>query len=212
MPKYGVSAGLPDTPAGLSDEQYGLVAPLYRAINSLAQYISSSTGNIQYEPAEMAQADQLAKQLDNKFTRVFVQAAVTLAYGKAVTVYISGGKLVADLADATDLSKPAVGFVDTPGGITAGGFGEIIYMQGRTAGVSGTTFGAVYYLSTAGNVQSTPPVSTGVINQKVGVGMGSAGLYVNIETIGRRPALVYKFSASVLRVLYTDGTHADLDV
>lgn len=212
MPKFGISAGLPDTPSGLEDKDYGLVAPLYRALGSIAQFLSSVTGNIQYEPSEMAQADQLTKLIDNKLQKVFVQAAVTLNYGVAVSLSISGGKLVGDLADATDLTKPAFGICDVPGGIPAGSYGEIVFMKGRTLGVSGTTFGAAYYLSTAGNVQITPPVSTGVINQIVGIGLGSAGLYVNIEPIGKRVALVYKQSASVLRVLYTDGSFTDNSV
>lgn len=212
MPKYGISGGIPDSPAGLPDKEYGLVTPLYRAINSVAQYLSAVTGNVQYEPAEMAQADQLVKLQSDRLSKVFVQAAVTLNYGKAVSLSIVDGKLVANLADASILSRPALGFVDTPTGILAGGYGEIVFMQGRTQGVSGTVFGAAYYLSTEGNVQITPPISTGVLNQIVGIGMGSAGLYVNIEPIGRRPAFIYKFSPTVLRVLYTDGTHSNNSV
>lgn len=209
MPKYGVSAGLPDTPTGLEDKDYGLVAPLYRALNSIAQYVSAATGNVQYESAEMAQADQLTKLLDSKLQRVFVQAAVQLNYGVAVALSISGGKLVGNLADATILSRPALGFCDTPGGIAAGAYGEIVFMQGRTLGVAGTVLGSAYYLSTAGNIQLTPPVSTGVLAQVVGVGLGNQGFYVNIEPVGRRPTLVYKVNATTLRVLYSDGTFVD---
>lgn len=209
MPKYGVSAGLPDTPAGLSDKEYGLVTPLYRAVNSLAQYTAQLTGAIEYDNSEAGSVDQLVKLVDQLTRKVIVKAGENINYGELITLSVGGGKLVAHRADATNLARPAHAVCDTPGGITVNNFGEAVFMQGRTDGIAGTSLGTPYYLSVAGTVQATPPVATGVINQVVGMGLGSAGFYLNIELAARRPVLVYKVNSTTLRVLYADGTSVD---
>lgn len=209
MPQYEITSGLPSYPPGLPDKEAALVLPLYRAVNSLAQYLSAATGNVSYEPSEQAQASQLTKLLDAKTQKIFVKAGEALSYGQMLALSVSGGKIVAHKASATTLSRPALAVCDTVGGIPLNGYGEAVFMQGRTAGVAGTAFGTVYYLSTAGGIQATPPVATGVLNQIVGIGLGSEGFYLNIEPIGRRPVLVYKFDPTTLRVLYSDGTYTD---
>ena len=209
MPQFGVNTGLPDTPAGLSDTDYGLVVPLYRSMQSLAQYISQLSGTIEYSQDEMASIDQLTKLTDQLTRKVIVKAMEPLGYGEMISLTVDSGKLVAYRATATNLNRKALACCDTPGGIATDRFGEAIFMQGRTDGISGTSFGTVYYLSTDGAVQSTPPVATGVLNQIVGIGLGSAGFYVNIEPAARRPVLVYKVNSVTLRVLYADGTFVD---
>jgi hypothetical protein len=209
MPNYLINSGLPSYPAGLDDENASLVVPLYRAVNSIAQYLSFQTGQVEYSSAEQASAGQLTKLLDASTRKIFVKAGEALSYGSMLALTVADGKIVATKADASTLTKPALAVCDTPGGIPVNGFGEAIFMQGRTQGISGTAFGAPYYLSAAGAVQATSPVATGVINQVCGVGLGSEGFYLNIEIVAKRPVLVYKFSSTVLRVLYADGTYTD---
>lgn len=212
MPTFNLASGLPSYPAGLSDKDAALVLPLYRAVNSLAQQLAVQSGNATYSAAEQASVDQFTKFTDTRTRKMFVQAAEDLTFGNLVTLSIAGGKIVATKADATVLTQPAHAIIDEPAGIASGGFGEAIFMQGNSSGVTGTSFGTAYYLSTSGQIQATPPVASGVINQIVGIGLGSAGFYFDAEIIGRRVSLAYKFSPTVIRVLYTDGTFSDLPV
>lgn len=212
MPEFNITSGLPSYPSGLSDKDAALVLPLYRAINSLTAQLAVQSGNVQFSAAEQASVDQFTKFTSQRTRKLFVKAGEALSFGNLVTLSVVSGKVVAHKADATVLTKPAHAIVDVATGIASGSFGEVIFMQGKSSGVSGTSFGTAYYLSTAGQVQSTPPVATGVLNQRVGLGLGSAGFYFDAEILGRRVAYAYKFSASVLRVLYTDGTYADLAV
>lgn len=212
MPTFNLASGLPSYPAGLSDKDAALVLPLYRAVNSLAQQLAVQSGNATYSAAEQASVDQFTKFTDTRTRKVFVQASEDLTFGCLVTLSIAGGKIVASKADATDLAKPAHAIIDKPAGIASGGFGEAIFMQGKSSGITGTSFGTAYYLSTAGQIQATPPVASGVLSQIVGIGLGSAGFYFDAEIIGRRVSLAYKFSPTGLRVLYTDGTFSDLPV
>lgn len=209
MALYGVSSGLPALPIGMSDTDYAKFAPVYRAISSLAEQLSFSTGNVQFEQSEIGNVDQLVMLSSYRQQRIIVKAAETLAYGELLTYTVESGKIVAYKADATNLSRPAHGMCDSPTGISAGTFGEALFMQGRCQGVAGTVFGAAYYLSTSGALQITPPVATGVINQIVGIGLGSGGFYLNAEVIGRRVVLAYKYNSTTLRVLYSDGTYTD---
>jgi hypothetical protein len=209
MPQYQISSGLPSYPPGLDDKDASLVVPLYRAVNSIAQFLSAVSGNVEYTPSEQAQASQLTKLLDAKTRRIFVQAGEALSYGQLLSLTVASGKIVAHKADATDLTRPALAVCDVPTGIPINGFGEAVFMQGRTQGISGTALGSPYYLSTAGTVQAAAPVATGVLNQVVGIGLGSEGFYLDIEIVAKRPVLIYKFSPTVLRVLYADGSFSD---
>lgn len=209
MPLYGISSGLSALPIGMKDEDFNKFAPVYRAIDSLSQQLSFNVGDMQFKQDEIGSVDQLVLLSSHRQQKVIIKAGEPLSYGQALTFTVALGKVVAYRASATNLALPAHGMCNSPTGIATGEFGEAIFMQGRCEGVAGTTFGAVYYLSIDGAIQVTPPVATGVINQIIGIGLGSAGLYLQLEPIGRRPALVYKFNATTLRVLYTDGTFTD---
>jgi hypothetical protein len=156
------------------------VLPLYRAVATLAQHTSAATGNVSYTPAERAQADQFAQLIGQRFNKIAVRATEALGFGKMVNLHLVGGIVEAQLADATDATKPAHGVVDSPAGLATGDWGEIIFMSGRSAGIAGTVFGARYFLSTAGDIQLAVPTAPGSLVQLLGVGLGSAGFYLQI--------------------------------
>lgn len=181
MPSFDLGSGLPSYPSGLSDADAALVLPLYRAVAALTQQVSAATGNVTYSPAEQTQADQFTKLISQRTSKVFVRATVALGFGKMVNLHLVGGVVEARLADATPGTVlPAHACVDTPGGIAAGEYGEVIFMNGRSAGIAGTVFGSRYFLSTAGDVQLAVPTAPGALIQILGVGLGSAGFFLQI--------------------------------
>lgn len=183
MPDYKVSTGLPALPAGVPDKEFALVKPLYQALNSLAQGVSIANGSVTYSQDELAQQNQLSTLVTPAARRLFALAPVSiLAYGKLVNLFISGGKIAAQYADATDPNKPAHGIVNEPLGIQVGDYGEIDLIEGLSQGISGSTFGHYYYLSSAGNVQAGQPVAVGTIVQGVGFGLGTGGFYMHISS------------------------------
>lgn len=181
MPQFLVSAGLPLYPAGLSDKEAAIIVPLYNAINALSQQVAAVTGNVRYTEGEQATYDQFTKLISAREQKIFVKAGEALAYGNVVTLSLSGGKVVANKADATNLAKPGHAIIDAPAGIALNGYGEAILLTGRTLGITGTTFMAPYYLSTAGQVQATRPHGPAIITQFIGYGLGSAGFYAAIQ-------------------------------
>ena len=120
MPNYNFTSGLPQLPSsGLTPEQFTLVQPLYLALTSVAQKTAEATGNVVYSQAELSARNQLGGLLTQNHRRIYPLAVGTLAFGKLVSLTISGGKLAAQLADASSGLK-AHGIVEEPYGITSG--------------------------------------------------------------------------------------------
>lgn len=184
MPEYKVSSGLPAYPPNLGDKEASQLSPLYRAINGLAQKISSLTGEVKYSQAEYSQLDRLTGLTSARQSTVIIKAPAAIGYGQLVNLTASGADIIGAVADRTNPILYAHAICSIPGGIAAGTYGPVTFMQGLCAGISGTIFGKQYWLSTAGLVQLTKPTATGELAQVVGIGMGSAGLYLNISTLG----------------------------
>lgn len=182
MPQYGINSGLPQYPTGLSDNDARQLVPLYRAINGMAQQVSDAAGLVTYSDAELATAVPVMHLFAARSHRLIVQASVELAYGTAVTLSLSGTTFVAAKASNAATSTPCFGIVDSAEGIPATGYGEIVFMSGLCPGVNGTAFGQLYYLSTAGLLQTAVPATPLV--QRVGIGMGAYGFYLLLDPKG----------------------------
>lgn len=184
MPSSRIQSGLPALPNALPDKEAGLVKPIYVSLKNITEKISEATGQTDLSQDELANLAQTSTLLTQNHTRLFAKAVgSTLAFGKIVNLYLSGGKIAAQYADATDNTKPAHGIVNEPLGIPDGTFGEILLFTGHTIGIGGTALGTIYYLSTNGAVQAARPAAVGSIIQACGVGLGTAGFYLNISSL-----------------------------
>lgn len=184
MPEYKISSGLPSYPSGLTDKEASIVLPLYRAINSLTQVVSTLAGETQLSQVELANLDSFIGLTSAKNSVITVKAAVAIGYGNLLSITESGTGLLANLASYAAPTTYALAICDQPGGIAAGAYGKALWMQGKTKGISGTTFGAQYWLSTAGVVQITKPTTAGNVAQQVGIGLAQYGFYLNIPNTG----------------------------
>jgi len=101
---------------------------------------------------------------------VTVEAAVSIANGKFVNFYDVGGTASCRLADNTDATKPAHGFV-----LSGAASGPVVaYMMGLNNLIPIGSFvaadlGKPLYLSTAGGVTLTRPAVLGTLDQQLGV-------------------------------------------
>lgn len=121
-------------------------------------------------------AIQILQEYVTKMTRVIAVYDVTTAAGQLVAVYLSGGVLHARLANATDNTKPAVGFCPR-GGVTSGSSGEIV-TYGMNEYCSGLTIGSQYYLDTTNGLMTvTKPVGAGKIVQPLGFAISATTLF-----------------------------------
>ncbi len=103
-----------------------------------------------------------------------VTASESLPAGALVSLWDDAGTLKARRANATDNTKPAVGFVTDP---YSPGASATVYFVGVNRDLSGLTLGADYYLSTTpGAVTTTPPSASGNLVQRVGQALSPTAL------------------------------------
>lgn len=110
-------------------------------------------------------------------TRVICTFDETVTAGQAVSFYTVAGTLRARLADATDNTRPCVGFSTYATSATATGE---VQCTGLNINLSGLTPGALYYLSeTSGAITATKPVGAGKIVQPIGWAISTTTLLFN---------------------------------
>lgn len=178
MPNYNISTGLPQTPSGVPDADFNRLLPLYQALNTLARNLSEADGRVTFSQAELADRNQLGSIRSQNHRRIYPLFPAAIGYGKLVNLYVSGGKLAAQLADAS-VARPAHGIVNQQSGAAIGDYAEVILVEGFSNGIAGSVLGTFYWLSTNGDVQVAMP---GVgVKQQVGFGLGSAGFYLHIQ-------------------------------
>ena len=107
----------------------------------------------------------------------------TLAAGAVVNIWSSSGTPTARNANATDATKPAVGFVSSA--VTSPAAATVYFPGQIVTGVSGLTIGAAVFLSAAtpGGVSSTAPSGSGNLVQPIGYAL-SATSFVFVPAPG----------------------------
>lgn len=110
-------------------------------------------------------------------------AAEALTAGRFVNLNASGA---VQHADASSTSKLAHGFVLSS--YASGATNVLVYYGDENTALSGLTSGDTYYLSTAGQVTSTPPTTANYVVQQLGTARNATTLLVNLQQGIQRPA------------------------
>ncbi len=111
--------------------------------------------------------------------RLYAKASENIAFGAVISIYVSGGVLRVRNANATDNSRPGLGWCSTSGGIASGAFGEVIIGPSLCTAISGMTIGTRYFLDTTnGQVVNAEPVAAGNIGQALGIAIAANRLYM----------------------------------
>jgi hypothetical protein len=172
-----VNIGLPSQPQGLPPEQVNQYALIYNALNSLLLGVTQFCGLAARPSTEWSQLTPTDSLFPQNVNRLYGQASETINFGAIVSIQNSGGMKFRN-ANATDNTRPALGFCNTPGGIATNAYGEIITGLGLCTGIGGLTVGTRYWLSTTnGLVVNVEPVAAGNIGQPLGIALGAALLY-----------------------------------
>lgn len=117
--------------------------------------------------------------LINNMTRCMLPTSENIANGAMITVYDVAGVPTARNANATDGTKPCMGFCNTAGGVLLGNDGEFNLGMG-IAPTAGATIGQPYWLSTVnGVIANAPAVAAGNIEQFVGWAFSATKLFYN---------------------------------
>ena len=118
-------------------------------------------------------------QEETNNTRVVATFAAAQASGTIVSLTNVSGVLNGILANATDSTKPAYGFIGAVAPIT-GGTTEVMCI-GLNRWCTGLTAGGLCYLSaaTSGAITQTKPVGSGKIVQPIGFAVSATSMFFN---------------------------------
>lgn len=171
---------IPQLPGNLDPNVASAFAQSFSAIQ---QIILTLVTNCGVGPRNVDQWLELAGNpitlLMGNLNRFYVQAAVDIPFGAAVALVQSGSIVTAELANATDATKPARGFCTTSGGILIGEVGEVQISTGIIE-IAGLTPGSPYFLSTTdGLIAPTPAVAASNIEQYVGFALDEVNFAFN---------------------------------
>lgn len=113
---------------------------------------------------------------------ITMTASEALSAGAAVNIFSNAGTPNVRNANATDATKPAVGFVNAAVSSSAT---ATIYFSGQLlSGLSGLTIGAPVYLgTTAGQITSTAPSAAGNLVQQCGYAVSAAEIIFDPQVI-----------------------------
>lgn len=166
----------PDT----SDPRFQeMLEPIYVAFHAIYNDFVYACGTIsppENEYSRLAETFWKTCQPQN-LNRFFVLAYENLAFGTPVHFFKDSGTLKVKKAQGGAGSLKASGYINTPGGVTAGNYVEVIVGTGLLA-FSGAVVGQEYWLSsTAGTISISAPGS-GLV-QKVGRGIADDYIYFN---------------------------------
>jgi hypothetical protein len=109
-------------------------------------------------------------------------ASEALAAGAAVNIFSNSGTPNVRNANATDATKPAIGFVNAA--VSSGGTATIYFDGQLLSGLSGLTVGAPVYLgTTAGQITSTAPSASGNLVQQCGYAVSTTEIIFSQQVV-----------------------------
>lgn len=177
------TALLPQLPTNVDPKIEPDLRDVYNAIRSLASAIGQYGG---YEEAAVGLQDisnVLATAGPYK-RRIYVFAEEAMPYGSAVHLHDNGfGTLVARYANATDDTRPCLGFNNTLGTAGIGTVIEVVLPGSYITSVGGLTHGLRYFLSTtSGLISAGPPVAAGNLVEALGFALTASVFYFFPDT------------------------------
>jgi len=156
-----------------------ILEPIYLAFHAIYNNFVYACGTVSPPEAEYSRlAETFWKTCQpQNLNRFFVIAHENLAFGAPVHFFLDLGVLKVRRAQGGSGNLKASGYINTPGGVTAGAPGEVIVGTGLLA-FSGAVVGQEYWLSTVAGTISVAPPGSGLI-QKVGRGIATDYIYFN---------------------------------
>jgi hypothetical protein len=152
------------------------------ALRTTVLQLDALTGGLSPLTSNWPTISPLGSVLGNNINKFYALCLTDIAYGAMVNFSNKDATTVyARTAQASSAARGAQGFCVTPGGFTAGTYGEFVVGTGVNYGLNSLVPGTVYYLdpvSVLGQVNASAPVTPGQIKQVVGVAISDTKLLV----------------------------------
>lgn len=178
-----IQTGLALTPESAPPELYNEFYKVYTAIHNLERFLSQYAGVDEWATASWTQISIDQTIYDGNLNRWYAKQFEPLSFGQAVAVVVDAGELKVRKANATNNTKPCVGFVSSNDHtIAAGQFCEVTVGTGLIKGITGMVPGSRYFLSTVdATITNVAPVAAGNIEQVVGLALASNRLLMKLD-------------------------------
>ena len=180
-----INVGLPQFPSGVPNELFSQFFTIYSAIQNLASQLSQLAGIDAQETDVWNQltVDDTLWQINPG--RIYLKQNEALNFGHCASLILSGTELQVRFANATNNTRPAIGFVTSTNHVSSvGQFCEVTVGIGLITGVASLIAPNRYFLSTTnGVVTNVAPAAGGNIAQVVGVALAANRLLMNIPQI-----------------------------
>lgn len=178
-----IITGLSQLPEGAPPELFQQFTQLYNAIQNICKQISQFTG-IDQQPSDVWSQLSLDDTIFGAApARLYVKQNEALSFGHCASPILVGTELQVRFANATNNTRPAIGFVTSTDHIpSVGAFCEITLLQGLITGVNAMLVPNRYFLSTTnGLITNVAPVAAGNIEQVVGWALAGNRLIMNVD-------------------------------
>lgn len=180
--RYGIGTGLPDIAPHQDPNQFALFNPLYQAITGLAKSVSDAIGLTVIDKEELQKVGPFIEYAGNNSKRINLEAAQQILPGRLVFLDGTAGESRMWHADATSgINRVAMGLCIESAAVEVGERGRIVLFSGLLTNVSGVTPGTIYWLGANGQFSPSMPVTAGWTQQKVGIGINSSSIVINIS-------------------------------
>src|SRR6188768_394076 len=146
---------------------------VFNALRTLATHLDAVTGALSLPQDDWPNVHPIDTILGNNINKFYAYCATDINYGAMVNFCnLTATQVQTRNAQASTYTMAANGFCNTPGGFTAGEWGEFVVGPGVNTGIGGLTPGNYYFLdptSVTGQVTASAPVTPGQIYQLCGV-------------------------------------------
>lgn len=178
IPSSPLNLFIPVTFDDAPPEVAGYLNQILNSLRLLQAALTQYTGAAQYPSTDWQYlAPEDTVQIGN-LGRLYAKASEAIAYGAVISIENVAGVMKIRNANATDNTRPGLGWCSTVGGIASGDFGEVIIGPSLCTAISGMTIGTRYFLDTTnGLVVNAEPAAAGNIGQALGIALAANRLY-----------------------------------
>lgn len=180
--RYGLGTGLPEIAPHQKEEDFRLMNPVYQAISGLAKACSDAIGLTSIDKADIQNANTFIEFTGNFGKRMNFIAGAAVEPARLIWLDGTAGESKMWHADATSgINRVAYGICVESTTVQPGERGRVILFSGLLSGISGVTPGTIYWLGANGQFSAAMPGAPGWTQQKVGLGITSNSIMVNIN-------------------------------
>lgn len=182
MRRYGLGTGLPEQAPFQDEGDFRKFNPIYQALNGLAKAVSDAVGLTSIDSDELQKTGPFIEFNGNLGRRMNFVAAEQIEPARLIHLDATPGESRIWHANSqAGINRVAHGVCLEPVPTASGRRCRVMLFSGLLAGISGVTPGTIYWLGINGQLSAVMPDVAGWTQQRVGIGLTSNAVMVQIS-------------------------------